>query len=151
MRGPDGGAGEPNEGMVTPERKIARVADKTGLNEFVAAYNAKEEHKKIDAKLKACIGQLLGFDKVGDDRHTRRTAEGFFNAANATWFCKGDIDAPIPVFGSAPEKYRQLNQLATVSHAFATFKRLVATPGKVSEDGWQPSRRGAAKSALAKI
>ena len=42
----------------------------------------------------------------------------------------------IPVFDSMPQKHKNLGEQAPIIFSLPTFKRLLATKGKISEDGW---------------
>ena len=117
--------------LVTPELRIYHIESVAQLNEFAKA-------SKIDWQLRGNIAQLLGFASVGSDRTCRHQASNYFVLHKATWMYHRDVEVAIPLFGSLPTKFASLKALSTtaVHMSLATFKRLVSTPGKVSDDGW---------------
>ena len=115
--------------LVTPELTIQRLSSKAELEAWA---NARSVHWQLRGNL----SQLLGLDPLPAGR-TRHQATSYFLLHEASWMCHADNTfAAIPVFGSMPQKYKSLLEQATVIFSLATFKRLLATQGKVSDDGW---------------
>ena len=118
--------------LVTPEGRAHRIENKAQLDVFAAG------RPDIDGKHKGNISQLLGFDIVGSDRLGKHEASGYFCLEDifTTWMYHADVAVGIPLFGSAPQRFTQLQERASIRFSLATFKRIAAAPGKRSEDGW---------------
>ena len=118
--------------LVTPEGRVQRIDNKAQLDEFA------DDRPDIGYKLKGNISQLLGFDIIGADRSGRHEASGYFCVQDTftTWMYHDGVAFAIPLFGSAPQRFKQLKERASIQFSLPTFKRLVSDPGKRSEDGW---------------
>ena len=118
--------------LVTPEGRAHRIENKFQLDAFA------DGRTDINYKLKGNISQLLGFDIIGSDRSGKHEASGFFCVEDCftTWMYHDGVTVAIPLFGSAPQRFKQLKERASIQFSLPTFKRLVSVPGKRSEDGW---------------
>ena len=118
--------------LVTPEGRAYRIENKAQLEVFA---NGRTD---IGYKLKGNISQLLGFDIIGSDRSGKHEASGFFCVEDTftTWMYHDGMTVAIPLFGSAPQRFKQLQERASIQFSLPTFKRMVSAPGKRSEDGW---------------
>ena len=126
-----GRAGMPT--LVTPEGCAYRIENKAELDVF-----ADGRPQKIGYKLKGNIAQLLGFDIIGSDRSGKHEASGYFCVEDTltTWMYHDSVPVAIPLFGSAPQRFKQLQDRASIQFSLPTFKRMASTPGKRSDDGW---------------
>ena len=95
--------------LVTPELTIFRFECKSELERWGKA-------RSIHWKMRGNLAQLLGFDKVGDDRTTRHKAKQYFVLAEVSWFYSRNSGFAIPLFGSKEAKYRNLKEKANKHH-----------------------------------
>jgi hypothetical protein len=115
--------------LVTLEGTIWRITSREELKNFC-------RQRAIDWHLESNLAQLLGLAIVGDGRSGGRERGGYFRLDTGSWFRHSSLDLHVPVFGSAPQKYKQLCEKYKVACSLATFKRLIEKPGRLSEDGW---------------
>ena len=127
--------------LVCPDRTIQRLADKQALWAWA-------EKAGLRYKLRDNIGQLLGINEVGEKRTGGREREDHFLLSETTWMYHDARETVIPLFGSYPQKFKQLAAQATISFSIATLKRLDAKRGTRSEDGWWVGDEPAAVAAL---
>ena len=128
--------------LVAPDGRIWRISSKEQLKDFC-------KQRGIGAQLEGNLGQLLEFGRVGAGRTGGRERGGYFRLDTGSWFRHPSLDFYAPVFGSAPLKYAQLCANHSVACSLATFKRLIETPGRASEDGWYCVKQPAGVDRLA--
>jgi hypothetical protein len=115
--------------LVLPDRSIQRMPDKDALWAWAKGAN-------ILSELRDNLGQLIGFNEVGEKRTGGRERKDHFLLEDTTWMYHGTQPTAIPLFGSYPQKYKALKDQVAVGFSLATFKRLHAKRGVPSDDGW---------------
>ena len=129
--------------LVLPDRTIQRIPNKGALKEWADACG-------IHWKLRENLSQLLGFDQPPTAGVTvGRSRADHFLLEDTTWIYHPTRQAALPLFGTYPQKFKQLQlQAAPISFSVSTFKRLHQMRGQQSEDGWWVGVEPAAVAAL---
>ena len=117
--------------LVAPrDRTIWRIQDKAALKDWARGLD-------VPWKLRENLSQLLGFDQSGSSGvRAGHGREGYYLLHETSWMFNHKQRLVVPLFGSGPQKYKQLQSQCSVTFKERTLQNMVATPGKVV-DGWQ--------------
>ena len=125
-----------------PQRTLWRLQDKKALKEWTEARN-------IGWRLRGNLNQLLGFDDIGTSgARTGHGRDDYHCLHDVTWMYHQEQTEVIPLFGSGPKKFEQLQAQGTAGFKLRKFQAMMATQGERSEDGWWV---GAEPSAVASL
>ena len=98
--------------LVMPERTVWRIADKDVLKTWA-------DERTIGRRLMENLSQLLGFDIIGSSgSRAGHGRENYFLLHEATWMYHEAQSDVVPLFGSGPNKFKQLKASTSVPVAF---------------------------------
>ena len=132
--------------LVTPQRTIHVLKSRQALHKL-----CESRTPKADSKLEGNIRQLLGWDPTANGS-PRWEAEDHFclEDGRESWVVHASCDAYFPLFGSGPEKFKQLKKYCpevSITMSDSSCKRLLSKVGN-AKDGWTCVSRPSAVAQL---
>ena len=118
----------PMETIVTPERTVQRIADRSALEEFV-------ERRNIGWQLAGNLRQLRGFDLVGNDRQQRKKADNYFLLEDVKFLRSSGSPVLVALIGTVAQRLKQF-QVYEPDVDPELLKNLLNTKRKKPLDGW---------------